>query len=84
LRKQDEMKNMMKIKKPPVLDSDAVFLGWQKTVSGEMIALYNISLAGHPSYGSTVTDRILHDLKLHIPKRYHRPGKIKNWKISPG
>lgn len=49
--------------------SDAVFLGWQETLSGVAIALYNITALNHPSFGSTVTDRVLRELKLKIPKR---------------
>jgi hypothetical protein len=49
--------------------SDAVFLGLQETISGVTIALYNITLKSHPSFGSTVTERILRKLKLRIPQR---------------
>jgi hypothetical protein len=62
---------MIKYKNTSVSDSDAVFLGWQETLSGEVIALYNITAESHPSYGSTVTDRILCDLNLQIPKRHN-------------
>ena len=48
-------------------DSDAEFLGWQKTNSGEVFALYNITASGHPSLGSTVTDKTLHKLNLQVP-----------------
>jgi len=60
-------------------DSDAVFLGWQETHSGEVIALYNITTKNHSSYGSTVTKRILRDLNLQIPKCF-RTGVRKNFK----
>jgi hypothetical protein len=50
---------MIKHKNTSVTDSDAVFLGWQKTHSGEVLALYNIAAASHPSYGSTVTENTL-------------------------
>jgi hypothetical protein len=56
--------------KTTVPDSDAVFLGWQETSTGKVIALYNITAEMHPSFGSTVTERILRKLKLHIPKRH--------------
>jgi phage/plasmid-like protein (TIGR03299 family) len=49
-------------------DSDAVFLGWQETFSGEIFPLYNITAANHPSYHSTVSDRTLHSLHLRIPQ----------------
>ena len=61
---------MIQYKKPSVSNSDAIFLGWQETLSGADIALYNITAENHPSYGSTVTDRILRDLNLQIPKRH--------------
>jgi hypothetical protein len=46
---------------------DAVFLGWQLIRSGDPIALYNITAVGHPSHGSTVTDKTLMKLNLQIP-----------------
>lgn len=50
-----------------VVDSDAVFVGWQKTSLREPFALYNITAAHHPSLGSTVTDETLRKLRLLIP-----------------
>ncbi len=69
---------MIKYKNTSVSDSDAVFLGWQETLSGDAIALYNITAENYPSYGSTVTDRILRDLELQIPKGHRHRGKIKS------
>jgi hypothetical protein len=46
---------------------DAVFMGWQRMRSGEEFPLYNITAAGHPSFGSTVTDRGLRKLNLQVP-----------------
>ena len=46
---------------------DVVFLGWQKTTSGDLHPLYNILKAGHPLYLSTVTDTTLHANHLRIP-----------------
>lgn len=54
-------------------DAHAVFIGWQKTATGDVIALYNITLAGHPLRGSTVTDRRLLGLHLRIPHTPCRP-----------
>lgn len=45
-----------------------VFLGWQKTGSGEEIALYNVTDENHPLYGSTVTDRTLREHDLPVPQ----------------
>ena len=47
---------------------DAVFIGWQKTSWGEIIARYNITASGHPLFGSTVTDKTLRNLNLQTPK----------------
>jgi hypothetical protein len=47
--------------------TDAVFLGWQPTRSGEVFALYDITATGHPSLGSTVTGRTLRKLNLQVP-----------------
>ena len=49
------------------LDEDAVFKGWQKTGSGEVFALYNITATGHPLRGSTVSDKTLHKMGLQVP-----------------
>jgi len=45
-----------------------VFLGWQKTGSGEEIALYNVTAENHPLYGSTVTGRTLQAHNLPVPQ----------------
>jgi hypothetical protein len=47
---------------------DAIFRGWQETGSGEVFALYDIRAEGHPSFGSTVTEKSLRKLNLEIPK----------------
>jgi hypothetical protein len=48
-------------------NEDAEFKGWQKTGSGEVFPLYNITAAGHPARGSTVTGTTLHKLNLRVP-----------------
>ena len=58
------------------VDSDAVFIGWQKTKSGESFPLYNIIAAHHPSEGSTVTGKTLRRLRLHIPRTPAHPSKL--------
>ena len=52
---------------PSSSDSDAKFLGWQKIESGEVVALYNVTAADHPSFGSTLTEKSLQRLKLQVP-----------------
>jgi len=69
---------MIRHKKTSVSDSDAVFLGLQKTDSGDIIAFYNITAKNHPSFGSTVTDSTLRDLNLQIPKERLHMGKRKS------
>jgi hypothetical protein len=48
-------------------NEDAVFLGWQRTRSNGDLALYTITVEGHPSNGSTVTDKTLQKLNLQVP-----------------
>lgn len=48
-------------------DGDAVFAGWQETGSGATFALYTITAASSPSRGSTVSDRTLTKMHLHVP-----------------
>ena len=43
------------------------FIGWQETVSGDVFPLFNIVDVKHPSYGSTLTETDLRELKLEIP-----------------
>ena len=64
---------------------DIVFLGWQKTLSGDIYPLYNILIIGHPLYLSTVTEKTLQAQHLRIPRTpspypgvapspWHNPG----------
>ncbi len=53
---------------PPGSNSDAEFLGWQETLSGEIFPLFNITVADHPSYHSTVSEGTLRRLRLRIPR----------------
>ncbi len=49
-------------------DSDAVFVGRQKTPCGTTVALYTITAVSHPSHGSTVSEETLRDLDLNVPE----------------
>ena len=59
-------------------NSDAKFLGWQKTISGETVALYNITASGHPSCGSTVSEKSLQQMNLQIPETPSPQTSVKN------
>jgi hypothetical protein len=48
-------------------DSDASFIGWQETLSGKFYPLFNITIADHPLYRSTVSDDTLRRLRLRVP-----------------
>lgn len=64
----DQKKYRTKAQQKSVYQSkDAEFLTWQKTPTGEVIALFNITAQKHPSYGSTVSAETLHNLKLKVP-----------------
>jgi hypothetical protein len=54
--------------KTETANSDAVFLGWQKTPSGKEFALYNVTAKNHPLYHSTVSDQTLRKQNLKIPQ----------------
>ncbi len=73
---------MSKHIRPHTSDSDAVFIGWQETSWGEVLALYNITVAGHSSYGSTVADWELHKLSLRIPKSSPPQGRANKLRSS--
>ena len=49
--------------------ADVVFLGWQRTISGDVaFPLYSILRSGHPLYLSTVTEQTLRAMHLRIPR----------------
>ncbi len=50
------------------VNPDAKFLGWQKTGTGEFFAIYNVTAPNHPSRGSTVSEKGLEKLHLHVPR----------------
>lgn len=64
------MRTEMKIEQrhPPSTNSDAAFLGWQETLSGEYVPLFNIVAEGHSSFHSTVTETTLRRLRLRVPR----------------
>lgn len=47
---------------------DVQFLGWQKTVTGDIFPLYNIVKNEDPSYGFTVTEETLYRLHFRVPR----------------
>ena len=53
---------------------DAVFIGWQTTTWGVNFPLYNITVDGHPRFGSTITGRELRRLRLRVPPTPAGPG----------
>ena len=53
-------------KRSPV-NSDAIFLGWQRTPSGNAFALYNVINPRHPFFGSTVSEMTLQKLNIRVP-----------------
>jgi phage/plasmid-like protein (TIGR03299 family) len=53
---------------PPDPDSDAAFLGWQGSLSGDIFPLYTITAEDHPSCHSTVSDVTLRKMHLRTPR----------------
>lgn len=64
---------------PETANSDAVFLGWQKTAHGEVFALYTITAEQHPLYRSTVSEKTLHQQHLETPSTPAPQGKLKKF-----
>jgi hypothetical protein len=58
-------------------DSDAEFLGWQKTSAGEAFALYNVKAEQHPLFQSTVSENTLRRENLEVPPTPHREETVR-------
>ena len=69
--------NMPEQTNPPGLGSDANFLGWQKTKSGDIFPLFNITVRDHPLYQSTVSEATLCREHLRIPQTLSPYPEIK-------
>ena len=59
---------MSKHTKPSGSDSDANFLGWKETLFGDIYPTFNITVADHPLYQSTVSEETLRRLRLRVPR----------------
>jgi hypothetical protein len=57
--------------------ADVTFLGWQKGITGDPIALFNVMAKHHPLFRSTVSEQTLRDNNLAIPPttRQQEEGK---------
>jgi phage/plasmid-like protein (TIGR03299 family) len=49
-------------------DSDAIFIGWQRKLSGDVFPLFNVTDINHPLYRSTVSEDTLRRLNLRVPQ----------------
>ena len=58
-------------------DSDAEFLGWQKTSTGKAFALYNVTAEQHPLFRSTVSENTLRNHNLEVPQTPLTQGEVK-------
>ena len=56
-------------------NSDATFIGWQESPSGMILPLYNVTVVGHPAYGSTVAEKTLIMYNLRVPQTPSPPEK---------
>ena len=59
---------MVEHTKPSGSDSDANFLGWKETLFGDIYPTFNITVADHPMYQSTVSEATLRRLRLRVPR----------------
>ncbi len=62
--------------------NDAQFIGWEKTPTGEVFALYNVLLENHPLYHSTVSEKTLREQNLNIPLTPPLPKNFKKFEMS--
>jgi hypothetical protein len=60
---------------------DAKFLAWQPVEPGKIVALFNITDRRHPSYGSTVTEDTLRNLRLQVPSTPPQPPSFSLFKF---
>jgi len=49
-------------------DSDAIFIGWQETLTDDFLPLFIVTSADHPSYQSSVSMTSLRRMGLRIPQ----------------
>lgn len=54
--------------KNPEWDCDAVFLGWQHKSNQDLFPLFNVTVADHPLYHSTVSEATLRRIHLRVPR----------------
>lgn len=59
---------MSKLSNQPTPAGDAVFVGWQNSLSGEIYPIFNITAPDHPYYQSTVSEKTLCKLNLRVPQ----------------
>ena len=64
-----------------MIKADAKFLGWVRTPWNTCFALYNVTIANHPSFGSTMTAKGLSHLNLRIPETPHPPAKLERLRM---
>jgi hypothetical protein len=64
---------------PETANSDAEFLGWQRTPRGEAFALYNVTAKRHPLYGSTVSEKTLRQQHLDTPPTPDPQGQLRRF-----
>jgi hypothetical protein len=70
------MSNSQKSTTRTVPDSDAEFLGWQEIYLGPPTALYIITVANHPSLGSSVSKDTMRGFNLRIPPTTDPPVRL--------
>jgi phage/plasmid-like protein (TIGR03299 family) len=71
--------SMTKHNIPSDSDSDATFIGWQRSLKDDDTPLFNITATDHPLYQSTVTEATLRRLHLQVPKAtspYHDSAPV--------
>jgi len=62
--------------------SDAIFIGWRVTPRGTRLAQFTITAKEHPFFGFTVSEPVLRNLNLRVPKILFRESKENEFRSS--
>ncbi len=63
-------------------ESDAIFIGWRLTPGGSRLAQFTITAKEHPFSGFTVSEPVLRNLNLQIPRIPFRESNVNEFRSS--
>jgi hypothetical protein len=62
--------------------SDAIFIGWRLTSGGTHLAQFTITAKEHPFFGFTVSEPVLRNLNLQVPRIPSHESKENEFRSS--